>query len=427
MKTISRFVLVLTLVGMAASARAQVSTPPPAPVAQLTLAELLAEAERANPQLRAATYELRAMRERIRPAGALPDPMIEFGQMNEGNIVPFTTLGEAGFSEVYVGVTQEFPWFGKRRLREQMAQKEADAEFWTYEYTRLRIRAELKAAFYDLTFWHQTLATLRASMTLLEKLSQTAAALYKVGKGNQADVLRAQTEISMLEQRLELAAQRQAVAQAQINTLLNRSPDTPLPPPTPVDKAALAYTFDELLRLGEQKFPLLRQQSELIERNRYALRLAEKEKYPDFGLVFTYHNRGALRNFWTIGGTARIPLFFRRKQAHEIREADARLAATRERQASLRAQLAFEVKDHYLAATTAERLLTLYQRTILPQETLTLEATSAAYAAGTVEFLAVIDSWLKLLTDELSYYEHLANYQKALAQLEPLVGLELTN
>lgn len=393
---------------------------------RLTLDELIAEAERVNPEMRAAAQELRAARERIRPAGALADPMINFGQMNVGNIVPFTTLGEEGFSEVYVGITQEFPFYGKRGLREKVAQKEADAELWVFELTRLRVLSDLKVAYYELFYWHQELETLHKDMQLLEQFSQIASALYKVGRGNQADVLRAQTELSRLQDRIEVAEQRREIAAAQINALLNRPADSPLGRPAPVTKAPLAYSFEDLLQLAFDKFPLLRRQAEMVESRQYALRLAEKEKYPDFGLVFAYHNRGALRDYWTIGGTARIPLYFGRKQKHEIQEADARLSAARERHESIRALLQFQVKDQYLAATTSERLLRLFERTIIPQETLTLEATSASYEVGAIDFLSVIDSLIKLLNDELRYYEHLTNYQKSLARLEPLVGVELT-
>ena len=392
---------------------------------RLTLNELIAEAERVNPELRAAAHVLRAARERIRPAGALPDPTVNFGQMNVGNIIPFTTLGEEGFSEVYLGITQEFPLYGKRGLREKVAQKEADAERWAYEFTRLRVLSDLKVAYYELFYWHQAVDTLQENMRLLEQYSQIASALYKVGKGNQADVLRSQTELSRLQDRIEVAEQHKEIAAAQINALLNRPTGIRLKRPAPVTKTPLRYSFDELLQLASEKFPLLRRQGEMVESKGHALQLAEKEKYPDFGLVFAYHNRGVLRDYWTIGGTARIPLYFGRKQKHEIQEADSRLAAARERYASIRALLQFRVKDQYLAATTSERLLRLFEKTIIPQETLTLEATSNSYEVGSIDFLSVIDSLTKLLNDELSYYEHLANHQKALARLEPFVGIEL--
>lgn len=419
--------LLLAGLGLGNATRAQEPPPPVQPEDQLTLAELVAEAERANPELRAAAFELRAAAERIRPAGSLPDPVINFGQMNVGNITPFTTLGEEMMSRAYVGFTQEFPFYGKRGLREKMAAKETEGERWTYESARLRIVADLKTAYYDLFYWHQSLNTLNKNMDLLGKFSETAAALYRVGKGNQADVLRAQTELTRLQNRVEIAEQRKAIAEARINTLLNRAPDSPLAPPAPVEKASLDYSFEQLVDLALENFPLLRRHGELVEARQYARQLADKEKYPDFGLMFAYNNRGALRDIWAIGGTVRIPLYFSRKQKHEILEAEARLAAAESRYESTQAMLKFQVKDHYLAAITSERLLRLFEKTIIPQETLTLDATSASYEVGSLDFLSVIDSLIKLLNDELSYYEHLTSYQKALAALEPLAGVELTD
>ena len=400
---------------------------PAAPGTPIALEELIAEAETHNPELRAATYELRAIRQRVRPAGALPDPVITVGQMNAGNIVPLTTLGKNEMTRASIGISQEFPLFGKRGLREKMAIKEADAESWNYESARLRVLADLKVAYYDLFFQYRALETLRKNMRLLEMFQETASALYRVGKGNQADVLRAQTELSLLQEQIELAEQHKSVAEARINALLNRPADLPLPPPAPFEKAALRHSLEELRGLALQQFPLLRQQGEVIQARQYALQLAEKERYPDFGVLFAYHDRGGLPDVWEVGGMARIPLYFNRKQKYEIEEAGERLSAAWEQQESLRASLRFSVKDHYLEATTSERLLRLLEQTIIPQETLTLEATSASYQVGGIDYLSVIDSLLKVTSDEISYYEYLTNFQKALARLEPIVGVELTH
>ncbi len=203
----------------------------PVPGEFLALEELLARAEAQNPELRAAAHELRAAQERVPPAGALPDPVITFGQMSTGNLRPLARWGEDEMSRISISVSQEFPLYGKRGLRERVVRKEADAEFWGYEFTRLRIRSDLKAAYYDLFFQHRTLETLRKNMRLLETFEETASALYRVGRAKQADVLRAQTELSRLQEQIELAEQRQSTLEAQINTLLHQPTDTPLPPP----------------------------------------------------------------------------------------------------------------------------------------------------------------------------------------------------
>ena len=164
----------------------------------------------------------------------------------------------------------------------------------------------------------------------------------------------------------------------------------------------------------------------MIQARQYAIALAEKERYPDLGVMFAYHNRGGLKDVWEIGGTLRIPLYFGRKQKYEIEAAGSELSAARQSRESLRASLLFRLKDAYLEATTSQRLLELLEQTIVPQETLTLEATSASYQVGAADSLSVISSLLQLTMDEIRYYEYLTKFQQALARMEPIVGEELT-
>ncbi len=427
-------ILLNILVGFSRPASAQspatpgdsISSVSQAPPTQLTLDWLIQEALSRNPEIRAEMREVDAKRARVPQAGALPDPIVMFGQNNEGNIIPFTTLGKFDFSEVYLGLTQEFPLFGKRGLKERVASSEADAQWWEYDFARKRVIANLKAAYYDLHYSTKAMEIVEKNIGLMENFAKIAEALYKVGKGTQADVLRANTEISRLEERLETLAEQKGVNEAQITALLNLPPDTPLGRPAPVAKPPLPFSLEQLKVMAAQNFPLLRRDRRTIDSRAFALRLAEKEKYPDFGVTFTYHNRGGLRDYWTIGGTAKIPLYYSRKQRRAIEEAAAEEAASRERYSNDQALLFFKLKDAYLRATTSERLTRLYGEVITPQETLTLEATTASYETGKLDFLSVVDSSIKLLNDEITYYEHLTKYLKALAELEPLIGVELT-
>ncbi|HKX32178.1 MAG TPA: TolC family protein [Blastocatellia bacterium] len=421
----------IVLMGFSGPAPAQSpgSSREPAPTARaeiLTLDELIQEALRRNPEIRGGMREVDAKRARIPQAGALPDPMVMFGQNNESNIVPFTTLGKFDFSEVYVGVTQELPFYGKRALKEQIASSEADAGWWEFEFTRRQVVANVKAAYYDLSYSHRALEIVGKNVELMENFAKIAEALYKVGKGTQADLLRANTEISRLEERRELLRQQRDLSEAQINALLNRPIETPIGRPAPVAKVALPFSLEQLQEMAAEHFPLLKRDRRMIDSRASALKLAEKERYPDFGVTFVYHNRGGLADYWTIGGTAKIPVYFSRKQRSGIEEAAAEEAASRERYSNNTALLFFKLKELYLRATTSDRLTRLYGEAITPQETLTLEATTASYETGKVDFLSVTDSVIKLLNDELTYYEHLTKYLKALAELEPFVGAELT-
>src|SRR5215475_608373 len=153
-------ILLNILVGFSCPASAQspatpgdsISSASQAPPTQLTLDWLMQEAFRRNPEIRAGMREVDAKRARVPQAGALPDPIVMFGQNNEGNVTPFTTLGKFDFSEVYLGFTQEFPLFGKRGLKERVASSEADAQWWEYDFARKQVISNLKATYYDLHY-----------------------------------------------------------------------------------------------------------------------------------------------------------------------------------------------------------------------------------------------------------------------------------
>ena len=123
---------------------------------------------------------------------------------------------------------------------------------------------------------------------------------------------------------------------------------------------------------------------------------------------------------------ANIPIFYRTKQREAVNEATEQLAASQRAKDNQQTELFFGVKQQYLLAKSSEQLLTLYSQAVVPQSSLTLESSMASYQVGAVDFLTVLTSFGDVLDYQVSYYRELANYEMALAALEPLVGVELT-
>jgi len=122
----------------------------------------------------------------------------------------------------------------------------------------------------------------------------------------------------------------------------------------------------------------------------------------------------------------KLPLYFWRKQRYGAEEAESRLREAKETYRSTRQEIAYMVKEQYLAAKSSERLLSLYESGTIPQATLALDSTTSAYEVGKVDFLTLLNSLTSVLTFEKQYYQELARHEQALARLEPLVGEELT-
>lgn len=390
----------------------------------VSLDELVSEALQKNPGVQSAFLQVQALRHRVPQAKTLPDPNVSIGWA--GNITPFSVQNGDPSSNRAVTASQSLPYPGKLRLRGEIADREAEAVYWDYEAARRKLVADVKSAYYDYFAAFKAVEITRKDKDLLKKLSSIAEARYQVGKGIQQDVLKSQTEISLLEQRLTVLEQQEKTAVARLNTLLFRDPEAPLPSPQEVQPASLVHSLDELYGLAREQDTGLQREQRMIERNQYAVNLAQKDYRPDFNVAYMYQQRPDMKDMHGFTFTANIPIFYKTKQREEVREQTEQLASSQRSKENRETELLFGVKQQYLLAKSSEQLLKLYSGAVVPQSSLALESSMASYQVGTVDFLTVLANFTTVLEYEVSYYRELANYQMALAQLEPLVGLELT-
>jgi len=406
------------IVSEAAPFRAQQSSPP------LGLEDLVREALERNPAIQSAARRVEVFRARVPQMKTLPDPVVSAGWM--GDVKPFGVQRQDPSSFRSIGAMQQIPFPGKLKLRGQIADRQAEAAWWDYETVRRRVVAGVKEAYYDYFYYHKAIEITQKNKDLLDKLREIARVRYEVGKGIQQDVLRAEVELSRILQRLTVLEQQEKTAQVRLNTLLFRDPQAPLPLPAPFQQAELTYTLDTLNQLARENDTGLQREQRLIERSQFAVNLARKEYYPDFGVGYMYQNRPLMPEMHGITFSLNIPIFYKSKQREGVNEATEELISAQRSRENRETTLYFEVKEQYLAAKASEELARLFAGAVVPQSSLALESSMAAYEVGTVDFLTMLDNFITVLDYEVSYYRELTNYQIALARLEPLVGVELT-
>lgn len=387
------------------------------------LQHLIEQALENNPEIKAMQRRFDLMRARIPQAKALDEPMLSVGYM--GNIAPFQVQKGDPSSGRTISISQDLPFPGKRSLRGKVASSDADAEWWAFEQTRRNVVAEVKDAYFDLYYLTKALGVVTKTKTLLEQFIKIAEARYSVGKGIQQDVLKAQVEFSKLIEQQTMLEQRKQIAEARLNSLLYREPESPLGIPEELRPRDFPYSLGQLNETAVTNYPELKAQRRKIEGAQYAIQLAKKEFYPDFSVGFTYVNRPAMPEMYGVTVGIKLPVYYAQKQRPALTEATASFEAEKRSLENTTTVLMFKIRDKYLAATTARRLLSLYSTTIVPQSSLSLESAIAGYQVGRVDFLTLLDNLVTLLNYELSYYEQLSNEEKAVAALEPLVGVTL--
>jgi outer membrane protein TolC len=325
-----------------------------------------------------------------------------------------------------MGPANKIPFPGKLSLKGEVAQSEAERLEQEYRATRLRLVAALKQAYYDLHFVHKSIEIVERNKALLIQFEKTAKARYSVGQAAQQDIFRAQVEISRVLDRLAVLDQQKESLHAAINRLVNRPPLEPVNVPEDVHTTILTTPLQELTRRAEQLSPALLATAKSIDRSERSVSLARRQFYPDFDVTaLGIRNDKINDNGYQLMVGVKIPLFYETKQKQGVREALAGLEGAREDFAAARQDLLFQVKDSFVQAQRAERLITILRDAIIPQATLGLQAAQTGYAVGKVDFLTLLNSLLTLQDSQLELHGEMVNHEKAIARLEAATGRPL--
>lgn len=417
LRCVAAGIVILSVSGVSASGRAQ----------PRQLDALVAEALRNNPEILAAQKRYEAARQRPSQQSTLPDPILGVGYQSVGSPRPVAGLGTELMANAGFSITQEFPAPGKLNLRGGIAAKEAEAEFQQYQAVQLNVISRLKQAYYRLYYTYAASGVLERNRDLLTRLLNVTEARYAVGRAAQQDVLKAQTQISILETRLVKLEQERNAAEAEINSLLNRRAGTPVSRPEEITPKEFALNLEELYGSAREQSPTLRRGQKMIERTELALNLARKDYYPDYAVTAGYFNQGSMPAMYMARVDVRLPLYFWRKQRAGVAEQAGNLIEARRSYESIDQTIRFRIKDDYLLAQASWKLMGLYGKTVIPQAGLALESSLSSYETGNLDFLSVLTNFTTVLDYELNYYEELMSYYLALSRLEELTALRLTD
>lgn len=411
-----------------------------------TLAALIAEARAANPEIAAAQRQTAAAAARVPQAGALPDPTLAVGLMYVP--VPAFDLAQDGMTMGSVQVGQRLPPPGSRAAREAVADELRQAVEWDAREVELGVVARLKAAYHELLFVEGALDVLARNRSLLVDLAEVARGRFAVGRALQQDVLRAQTEVTRLEEQLAGLDARRMAAVTEINAILRRPATTPIHPtyPRPVHALALArppagaFTaaaleaglggeFPPLPRLQERAVddrPMLLAHVHRIAAQRASVGVAQRERLPGVELMLGYGMRQDRSDMVTAMVSMPIPVFAARKQRQAVTEAEETLAAEELRHHQMVAEIQADVATRYAALVRTREQILLLSDGVIPQARATIESATAAYQAGRVEFASLLEAQATLFRNEIELARRLADFGQALAALERAAGTDLT-
>lgn len=379
--------LILWLVFPAVLAGDTVYAKQPDAPAPLALGDAVSSALTGNPNLLAARSKWEAMQNRPAQAGAPENPMFTLRGMDMADGGDFPNSNEKQFA-----LEQPLTGFGKGRLRRQAAEYEARAMEYEYETMALELALEVKETYYGLWSARQAQEIIRDETNVLARLAAVAQTAYAAGQASQADVIKAQTEVTMLAPRLlDLNAQIHNL-ESKLNVLMGRAADEPFELAPLPELAAAAGAVDDLRGFAEKNRPEIKQAEAILAQARVERTRMAREALPDYRLGVeyrTYRDNEPDMAMFMVG--VELPLWPGKIRAGK-HEADQMVAAGQSALEAKRLETELDVQQAWFNVQTARQTVRLYQDTLIPQARNRYEASEAGYRAGSVDFMDLLES-----------------------------------
>ncbi|MBN1126050.1 MAG: TolC family protein [Sedimentisphaerales bacterium] len=392
----------------------------------VSLQDYLRYAAMHNAGLQSRFEEFKSTIEEVPQMKALPDPQFTFGYFIE------EVETRVGPQEQRYGIMQMFPWFGKIEARTDAAAAAAKAARQRYEAEKLKLFNDVKNGFWEYAYLGRAVELGRQNEELMGHFEEVARARYIAGATPHPDVIRAQIELAILQDKLQTLQEKRRPLTANLNRVLNRQQSLLLPWPKPIVHQTVGIQWDDLVAQLRKANPRLKALDHALDGARSKVVLAEKRSYPDIGIGVDWIRTGeAAMPVHDSGKDSVIAMFSvniplwgdsysagRRQARADVRQVQAQRVQLENDLVARAVRVLFELED-------AERKVNLFNGILIPKAKEMLEVAENAYRTDTVDFLTLIDAQRTLLNFELAYERAVTDHQQRLAELEMLAGKEL--
>lgn len=419
----------------------------------LTLEAAVATALSRNPNLETLRREIAAAEGRTKQAGLWPNPVIEAGieGLTPGgdgpsqdtaaleNLVAITdiALGQPGLwlpsraesdspdqQQRILAISQTLPISGapaKARAAERIETARLRAE---YGALTLDIRADVRAAFSQVLKEQQTVQALQKLAETLEQTLQLARSQQEAGEIAEMEVIKAEANFERFSMDRDTASKELEAARAHLALLLGQ-PDHPLPACEGALDEALEPINWDLIQQALGSHPREEAWRLRVEKAEADLRTARAERIPDLDLSIGYRRYDYTdQDTWDIKAGVEIPLFNRNQG--NILAARENIAREESIVAAERNAVLADFRSIRSAYETHAKRAGVFKERVLPKMEESLAITQAAFGAGDISMLEVLDAHRSLSEARLAYLEELAAIQTSIARVERLAGNAVT-
>lgn len=413
----------------------------------LSLGEAVTAAQLNDPWLVGNRHSQDAIESMSVAAGTLPDPKVSLGLAN----MPIDTFdfNQEPMTQFKVGVTQMFP--RGKSLEVKRKQLEAIGSEFPFQRQdrKAKVVVTVSQLWLDAYKAQESIELIENDRPLFEQLADVAEASYAsaYGKTRQQDIVRAQLELTRLDDRLTVLKQKQEMFLEKLSEWLSEyfreeySDSSPAKTTTLWSKLVLEKNRPDirmlqgLLYLAKKeidpqemveyllKHPALLALGRKIEASKIGVDLAREKYKPAWGVNASYGYRDEDPNgkdradFVSLGFSFDLPYFTNNRQDKEVQSSISQSEAVKTKKwALLRKMIAGFEKTRAKLHRLNERHL-LYQDQLLPQMDEQAEASLTAYTNDDGDFAEVVRSRIAELNAQIVALGIYVERQKSIIEL----------
>jgi outer membrane protein TolC len=390
----------------------------------LTLDEVERAALAENADIRLAQRKVMTAEKRVPLAGALDDP--QFMVRSWG--VPLAKPWDFNQSQNMLMVGQNFPGSGKRGLKTALAQSEPEIAKSDLAAVQLRVRVEVRKAFYDLLRAQDELRIHEDHVAVAQQSIEAARIKYTVGKVPQVEVLRAQLAMTRLAEHMIRYERDGGVARARLNALMGREAGTSLLVQGSYGLEQNLPREDELIAKAMNARPDLRELALKADRGRRSEAVAQRNFTPDFSVNAGYMlmpTGSDYRNNYMVEASMSLPMFNKGRHNAEVAAAAAETVEAQAELDAMRVAARGQICESLAEAAAAQKLARVYGTDLRKSAEDTLHSAIVAYENDQIGFMELLDSQMAVVDIDSAAIDAAGDFAQKIAELEMAVGAPL--
>ena len=395
-----------------------------------TLDSLVAKAVKVSPKIKMLKAKLKVAQDKIPQVSNLPDPMLTLGLANmPGNSFSFTQEPMTG---KIVGLSQTIPFPGKLNSMGKVSGKQVEIVKQEINDEINDVTKKVTENYEDLRFIRKAISIMKESKNLLKEIAKVVRTKYSVSTASQQNLIKADLEITNVNDKIEDLKGKESSKIAMLNALLLQNSESTIATGSFPKIIYQKLTVAKLDSIAEANRPFLmgvklaEQKAQLMEQT------AKYDYYPNFNLKLQYSQRDEiakthtpLTDFFTVMVGISLPLNYGGKVTSKVEEAAAMQDMYNQQYNAAMQMLNSNFGTSLSKLKTLKERIKLIEDGLLPQANQTLNSSLANYQVGKIDFLNVIDAQNKLYQIETNLYKLKTNYLKEITKLEFLIGSKL--